>query len=549
MDSKTYRAELKAAVDNNDFGEFNKKYLEFLKQFDSFQQAYSPSPTDLPVTNAIFGERAFFLKQTNDVQAEKLLSKSRAASKVLGKMSIEERLEFLKVLEAKLANHQEEFMITITADTGKPIDLSKGEMGKGNEWFQYAQDNAKEQLGDKVDGPRTRVAKPLGAAQVIGAYNYPYALAIGGIVGGLTSGNGVVVSAPLKAPNWVFPFKQAADEAVQEFAAKAKADGKAWADDFAKAGDGVIQLSIGVNRNLTATADVVHFVGGDVTGELIRKSRGQKRTVLEMGGSNVIAVMASAAETPAAAEKVANAVFAGFGPATGQRCTAPRMLFVQEGAEAVTAKLKEICDTGPTPGKDIGNPFQEGIKMGPLVDSGAHQRMMEAINIAHELGAEVHGQLHVGNNAVPQASNNHSYWVNPIVIDWSNVDMADPAKVERMKKCMKDEIFGPLLHIVHPVKTLEEAIAKTNTLDNHGLAGAIFTNNEADVIAYQDGTKITSLAINGAPKDQSPHGEHGHPGLDKIGGDNHFNLYSDRFVRTQIGAFTTTTGGTAAVGR
>src|SRR5262249_15135125 len=153
------------------------------------------------------------------------------------------------------------------------------------------------------------------------------------------------VSAPLKAPNWVFPFKQAADEAVQEFVQKAKAEHKPYADALAANASGIIQYSVGVNTNLTRDVDVVHFVGGDKVGEMIRVSRGKKPTVLELGGSNVVTVMASALEKMPA-KKIAETVYGGFGPATGQRCTAPRFLCVQDGAEDVTRELKAICDAG-----------------------------------------------------------------------------------------------------------------------------------------------------------------------------------------------------------
>jgi len=417
-------------------------------------------------------------------------------------------------------------MTTITADTGKPIELSKGEMGKGKEWFDYARDEAEKQLGSKQVGKITNRMKPQGAVQVIGAYNYPYALAIGGIVGALTAGNGAIVSAPLKAPNWVFPFMQAAKEAAQDFAAKARSDGKPYAEGLAKNASNIIQYSVGVNSNLTKEADVVHFVGGDTVGEYIRNSRGRKPTILEMGGSNVVTVMTSALkEIPA--QKIAETIFAGFGPATGQRCTAPRFLCVQNGAEAVTEALKTICDTGPKP-DEIGNPFKAGIKMGPLVDRGAHQKMKDAIALAKELGATVHGHLEVSNNIVPLAAAEDSYWVNPVVIDWSKVDMKNAENARRLNECFKNEIFGPLIHIVHPVKTLDEAIDVTKNLDNHGLAAALFTGDVKDIEHYGLEVSVTSLAINGAPKDQSPRGPHGHPGLATIGGDSHFGLYSSK---------------------
>ena len=521
------RQKFEDAVNRNDFKDFKHTYTDFLSQFPSFEKAKSDIPTELAVHNPIFGETSFHLKQTTDAEADALLADGRAASKVFGALSVAERLEFLKVLEEKVGKHGDEIALVIAADTGKPVDLAAKEMGKGNEWFDYAYKTAEAQLGREGTDDNFTTSRPLGVAQIIGAYNYPYALAIGGIVGGLAAGNGVVVSAPLKAPDWVFPFMSAVDEAVADFSAKAKAEGKPWADDFAKTAGGLVQNSVGVNRKLTAEVDVVHFVGGDVTGHIISKSRGTKRTILEMGGSNVAAIMESALDHEGAADEIAKTIYDGFGPITGQRCTAPRILCVEEGAEAVVTALGDIAANAD---HHVGNPFTKGVKMGPLVDKGAFDKMKEAIDLAKELGATVHGDITVSSNEVPQALNAGAIWVKPVVIDWAKADVSAPENAERVRTLLGQEIFGPLLHIVPRVNGIDEAIAVTNKYDTHGLSGAIFTSRQDELDAYSEGVTVTSLSVNAGPKDRSPWGPHGHPGLDVIGGSHHFNLYARKSV-------------------
>ncbi len=521
------RQKFEDAVHRNDFPSFNTQYREFLGQYPSFNKSYSAAPTELAVHSAIFGRTAFFLKQTNDAEAQALLTGGRAAGKVFGTLPVAERLEFLKLLQDKIKNHAEEIGIVISADTGKPIELSEKEMAKGAEWFDFAFKEAEAQIGPKGDEFMKVTSRPLGVAQIIGAYNYPYALAIGGIVGALAAGNGVIVSAPLKAPNWVFPFMEAVKEASAEFAANATAAGKPWAAGFAAEAANLVQFSVGVNRNLTAEADLVHFVGGDVTGNIISKSRGLKPTILEMGGSNVAVVMESAATDAAGVQEVVKKIYEGFAPATGQRCTAPRMLCVEEGAEAVVTELGKLIADGD---HHIGNPFSKGVKMGPLVDRGARQKMEEAITLANELGAKVYGSMGVNSNDIPQSLNENSFWVKPIVIDWASVDFTDAKKAERVKAVLGEEIFGPLVHVLPRVKGIDAAIATTNKYDTHGLAGAIFTANMDDVAAYSAGIRVTSLTVNEGPKDRSPFGPHGHPGLATIGGKTHFNLYANETV-------------------
>ena len=566
------QAVLSEAFENNNSELNHSEYLKLLQQFDSFPKDLVPASEAhdengqlkrdiIAGHSATFGDDGFFYRTTGtEAEGRIFLEKSRAASRVMAKLSIEDRLEFLNLLEQKVgldtSEYKEAIKTTIIADTGKPIDLAEGEIKKGGEWFASARAEAVEALSEKEAvtsaGTLSLRKRPRGAVQVVSAYNYPYALALGGIVGGLAGGNGVILSAPLKAPNWVYPFMDAAQEAIQEFTAKAVAEGKLTQDAANILKDGLIQNNIGVNPTVTTNADLVHFVGSDGVGEYIRKSRGQKPTILEMGGSNIVTVMASALEAKSP-EDIAKVIYEGFAPATGQRCTAPRTLCIQEGAESVSQKLAELCDNGPKPG-ELGNPFKKGVKMGPLVDKGAYDKMKTAVALAAEVGATVHGTVDVSNNVVPQASRPNTYWVNPVAIDWSTLDAKkceafaekliqdkiakDPAfdasTVDRQKlveetinASLKDEIFGPLINIIHPVKTLEESIDKVNELDSHKLTGAIFTNNQEDVERYWEGTGVTSLTKNGSTKDRSPDGPHGHPWLDAtIGGADHWKLYT-----------------------
>lgn len=523
----TLRQKFEEAVNKNDFPQFREDYRKYLSQFPAFNKSYSAGPTEMSVHSAIFGHTLFYLKQTNDAQAQALMDDGRAASKVFGRLTVGERLEFLKVLDEKIKAHGEDIGVVITADSGKPTELSEKEMAKGAEWFAYAYKEAEAQIGPKGDFNQSLISRPMGVAQIIGAYNYPYALAVGGIVGALAAGNGVIVSAPMKAPNWVFPFMQAVREATEEFAGKAVSDGKPWAEEFAATAAGLVQCSVGVNRNLTAGVDIVHFVGGDVTGNFISKTRGTKRTILEMGGSNVVAVMESALDRPTAAKEISAAIYAGFAPATGQRCTAPRMLVSEPGAEAVVKELGRMCAEDD---HHIGNPFTKGVKMGPLVDRGARQKMEEAITLAGELGATVYGTLKANSNSIPMALNDNSFWVQPVMIDWSTADVFDPKKAERLKTVLGEEIFGPLLHVLPRVTGIDAMIATTNKYDTHGLAGAIFSSKDEEVDRYAANIRVTSLTVNEAPKDRSPFGPHGHPGLATIGGKSHFELYASETV-------------------
>lgn len=511
------------AVDSNDLEAFTSTYIAFLKQYPSFNSFYSATPTGARVTNTIFGRKTFFLHVTDDNEADQILDKGRKAKDVFSELPLEERLAFLEILKKKIDEHQKEIELVISADTGKPLDNAAKEMGKGGDWFTFAKGEAPKQLGIHKKDNQILSTQSAGMTQVIGAFNYPYALAIGGIVGALAGGGSVVVASPEKAPNWVFPFRQAADEAVDEFV---KTVGKDLSGEQKQAlQEGLIQNSNGRNDKLTQAVDIVHFVGGDQTGKAIEKQRLGKRTILEMGGGNHIVVMRSALEQNDP-EKIAKEIYDGFAQATGQRCTAPRVLCVEQGAEKIIDAIEKTCDEGP--GIELGNPFKTGVKMGPLVDPMAHENMQKAITLAEKLGGHVHGTLHFTpsehNHAPTQAYLDSTYWVKPVTIDWRDVPEENMPAVREL---IHNEIFGPLLQVIKPFNGIKEAIAITNDQDTHKLAGAVYSANEQDAVDFQNGTKVTSVVHNGVPKDQSPYGPHGHPGRATIGGDTHFLLYAD----------------------
>ena len=521
------------AVEQCDFAAFNSSYIDFLHSFDAFHAAYSEQPTAVAVENVMFGKRAFYLHPTTDAQAQLLLANACAASAALTHLTIADRLQFLNHLEQAIVKYQDAIMTTISADMGKPLDLSRGEITKGTEWFEYARAQAELQLAPKQVGKLINGTKPLGCVQVISAYNYPLALSIGGLVGALAAGNGVIISAPMKAPNWVFPFMAAVDEAKTSFFAEAKAQAKPWAEALEAHADGLIQHSIGVNSHLTTNADIVHFVGSDLVGNQIRVARNGKPTLLEISGSNVVTVMKSALGV-SSAENIATMIYGGFGPATGQRCTAPRILCVEKGAESVAQALSMLCAKGPA-SVEIGNSFRPGVKIGPLVDKIAYYKMHDAIALAKTLGATVYGVMRADAQQVPLAAFKEACWVNPITIDWSTADMTKEDARELMETCLRDEIFGPLLHILPPIETVHDAAEVIATLDSHRLAAALFSHDKNEVNDFLDKVNVTSIAINGPTKDLSPWGSHGHPGAQTIGGATHFYLYVSQTSRIVTG--------------
>jgi aldehyde dehydrogenase (NAD+) len=175
-----------------------------------------------------------------------------------------------------------------------------------------------------------------------------------------------------------------------------------------------------------------------------------KRAILELGGNNAAIVCASADLSVA----LPAVVFAAAGTA-GQRCTTTRRLFVQRQIhDQVVAQVKAAYER-----LVIGNPLDDGVRVGPLFEPRSFEAMQAALAAAREAGGTVHGGERV------------------VVADAPDAFYVRPALVQMPRQCgpMLAETFAPILYVL-PFDTVDEAITLNNAAA-HGLSSAIFTND------------------------------------------------------------------------
>ncbi len=184
---------------------------------------------------------------------------------------------------------------------------------------------------------------------------------------------------------------------------------------------------------------------GARVGEKVGKRFGS--TILELGGNNAIIVM-----DDADIEMVMRAILFGAVGTAGQRCTSTRRLFLQKGiASQLTEKLVKAYGS-----VRIGDPLDSNTLMGPLVNSGAVDDMMKALEQVKAEG----GEILCGGKKLDRPG----HFVEPTIV-----------KAHPGMKIVRDETFAPILYIFE-IDTLDEAIEMHNSVDQ-GLSSAIFTTN------------------------------------------------------------------------
>jgi len=195
---------------------------------------------------------------------------------------------------------------------------------------------------------------------------------------------------------------------------------------------------------------LISFTGSTRAGRHVAQSVARRlgRTILELGGNNAT-IVAQDADLDMATRAI---LFGAVGTA-GQRCTSTRRIIAHQQIAGELAQRLVRAYQQVT----IGDPMQDGVLMGPLVDEGAVEDMMAALETAQANG----GRILTGGQRLPEKG---ACFVEPTIV-----------AMPEQTPLVCDETFAPILYLME-YETLEQAIAIQNGVPQ-GLSSAIFTTN------------------------------------------------------------------------
>jgi len=171
------------------------------------------------------------------------------------------------------------------------------------------------------------------------------------------------------------------------------------------------------------------------------------KTILELGGNNAIIV-----DETAAMDLVVPAILFGAVGTAGQRCTSTRRIIVHSNVyEGLAEQLKNAYSQ-----VKIGDPLDGKTLMGPLIDQGAVDDYLAALEKVKKEGGDI---LYGG-----EVVDGDGFYVLPTIVQAKN-----------HYKIVREETFAPILYLI-PYKNLDEAIQFHNGVPQ-GLSSAIFTTN------------------------------------------------------------------------
>jgi alpha-ketoglutaric semialdehyde dehydrogenase len=373
---------------------------------------------------------------------------------------IARRAAVLTAAAALIEERAEAIAQDMTREMGKPLREARMEAGRAAQILRYSAGEAFRPVGELFEqavtgGPVYTVHRPVGVVGLITPWNFPAAIPVWKLAPALIYGNTIVLKLAQDSPLTGLHIVRALDDAGLPA--------------------GVLNVVIG-RGSAVGTPLVEHpgvraisFTGSVPVGEGIREAAGRlgKRVQLELGGHNPLVVMADADLA-----RAAEAAYAGAFWSAGQKCTATRRIYVQEGAydgfrEAFLARIES--------GR-VGDPADPETEVGPLVNEGAMDDVLGAI----ERGRSEGGSVAAGGSR----ADDDGYVVAPTVFE----GVADDA----MLSC--EEVFGPVASL-YRFGDLDEAIARANAVE-FGLSAALFTSSLPATQRFVDSMEAGILHVN-----------------------------------------------------
>ena len=358
------------------------------------------------------------------------------------------RGQLVRRLGELLVEHKSALAALVTLEVGKIPSEAAGEVQEMIDVCDFAVGLSRQLYGRTMpsERPGHRLMEtwhPLGVVGVISAFNFPVAVWSWNTAIALVCGDPVVWK-----PSETTPLTALACDALLR---RAAAD--------VGAPDGLHHVLLGDSRVGETLSDDPRIALVSATGS-VRMGRAVAprvaarfgRCLLELGGNNA-AIVTPSADLDLTVRGV---VFAAAGTA-GQRCTTLRRLIVHR---SIADTLVERLATAYS-GLRVGNPFDEGVLVGPLVSEKSYEAMRSALDRAAADG----GVVVAGGDRVDVSGK--GVYVSPALV-----------RMPGQTEVVREETFAPILYVL-TYDDLDEAITLNNAVPQ-GLSSSIFTLDQRE---------------------------------------------------------------------
>jgi RHH-type proline utilization regulon transcriptional repressor/proline dehydrogenase/delta 1-pyrroline-5-carboxylate dehydrogenase len=357
----------------------------------------------------------------------------------------------------------------LTREAGKTIPNAAGEVREAVDFLRYYATQA----APWPSGPQA----PLGLIACISPWNFPLAIFIGQATAALAAGNTVLAKpaeeTPLIAAQAVAILHEAGvpPDALQLLPGDGKTGAALVADPRIS---GVV---------FTGSTEVARSIQTGLAARL-NPNGAPVPLIAETGGQNALIV-----DSSALAEQVVADVIASAFDSAGQRCSALRVLCLQEDIAARVLTMLR----GALAELTIGNPFKLDTDIGPVISEYARAGIEAHIATMHQAGHPVHRA------ALPESCRN-GHFVAPAIIEIPGID------------ALHREIFGPVLHVVRYRREALDALLRDIKATCYALTFGIHSRIDETIARVTEVAPAGNIYVNrnivGAVVGVQPFGGH-----------------------------------------
>ncbi|GGI75804.1 bifunctional proline dehydrogenase/L-glutamate gamma-semialdehyde dehydrogenase PutA [Legionella impletisoli] len=419
------------------------------------QSCFSPQAPDRFVGNVL---------EATEEDTDWALTQAVESFAAWSTMPVSLRAAMIRQYAKLLQDNMTRFLAIASLEAGKTLYDGVAEVREAIDFCHYYATKAEQLMTSPIElhgytGERNELSlHPRGVVLCISPWNFPLAIFTGQVVAALVTGNCVIAKPAEQTP-------LIASLAVEL---------------MHKAGipKGVIQLLPGKGETIGAKLvqdkriKGVIFTGSTQTAALINKTlatRGGELIPLiaETGGQNAMIVDSSALLE----QVVMDVITSAFGSA-GQRCSALRVLYVQD---EVYPRFKELLK-GAMAELEIGDPVLLKTDVGPVIDQEALDnlkshvdKMVQTYKTIYQCSASTKG---------------NGYYLPPIAFEIDNIN------------ALEKEVFGPVLHVIRfKRKNLDDVIHQINST-GYGLTLGIHSRINQTVEYIRDRVHVGNCYVN-----------------------------------------------------
>jgi aldehyde dehydrogenase (NAD+) len=396
------------------------------------------------------------VEQVSKQGCETVLLKAQKAFETWRNVPAPKRGEVVRQLGLEIRKYKRELGALVTWEMGKIRPEGEGEAQEAIDMADFATGLSRQLYGlviqsERPDHRMIESWHPLGPIAVITAFNFPVAVWAWNAMLALVCGDPVIWK-----PSSLTPLTAIACMKITDRVLKSN-----------HCPDGLLSLIVGKGSEAGEALvndhrlPLISFTGSTIQGKRIGEAVGRRlgRAILELGGNNAV-IVSQHADLEMAVRTI---LFGAVGTA-GQRCTTTRRVIVHESVnDAVVKRIVRTYENAK-----IGNPLDDGILMGPLVNRRAVDDMMAALAEVRKSGGKI---LYGGEEIKGLGSD---CYVTPCVVE-----------AENRWPVVQTETFAPILYVLK-YRSIEEAVAIQNSVPQ-GLSSSIFTLNLREAELFLSG--------------------------------------------------------------